>query len=189
MAELIGRDSSLREAVGVFHDAGAFEHAVQDLLTCGFDRADISMLATERTVRGKLGDYYQDTHAAEDDPQAPRQAWVGSGTRTEGRSAIAGVLGYLGAITAAGVVIASGGAAAVAIAAGVVGGGATAAVGASLGRLIERRVGETLRGQLDHGGIVLWVRLQREEQAEPAVEAMRRCGGEDIHVHQLRMAS
>ncbi len=188
MAEAIRRQSELREAVGIFSDAKAVERAVQELLTRGFDQADISLLATERTARDKLGAYSQDTHAAEDDPQAPRQDWISPEARTEGRSALAGMLGYLGALTVAGVVFATGGAAAAAVVAGVVGGGATAAVGATLGRRMDRKIAEAIEYQLDHGGIVLWVRLQRENQVADALEVLRNHGAQDVHIHQFSMA-
>ena len=189
MAQDPVQQNEIDEAVGVFGDARAVERAVEDILTCGFDRADISLLATERTVRDKLGAYYQDTHAAEDDPRAPRRGWVGRVSRREGQSAFAGVLGYLGATATAGVVFATGGAALAAVAAAVVGGGATAAVGAALGRLIDRRVGETMRTQLEHGGVVLWVRLSRDGHADCALEVLRRHGAEDVHLHHLRLVA
>ncbi len=184
MAEAIGGGQQPREAVGVFADAEELERTVQELLTHGFDHADISLLASEGTVRDKLA-RYQDTHVAEDDPGAPRRAWISSETRVEGRSALAGLLGYLGATTVAGVVFATGGAAAAAIAAGVVGGGATAAVGAALGRRLDRRIADALASQLDHGGIVLWVRLRQDEQAPEAIKILRCHGAMDVHLHGL----
>ena len=38
MAEAAGE--TVREAVGVFHDAGSFQNAVEDLLKAGFDRSE-----------------------------------------------------------------------------------------------------------------------------------------------------
>ena len=42
--------TTLREVVGVFHHERALETAIDELQECGFDRAEISLLASERTV-------------------------------------------------------------------------------------------------------------------------------------------
>jgi len=42
--------SSPREAVGVFQNANDLEAAIDDLLSNGFNRAELSLLASEGTV-------------------------------------------------------------------------------------------------------------------------------------------
>ncbi len=46
--------AAVREAVGVFMDEKSYQAAVDDLLSSGFDHADISLLAAEPTVQQKL---------------------------------------------------------------------------------------------------------------------------------------
>ena len=66
----------IREAVGVFHATADMESAIQELQESGFDRAEISLLAGEETVRQKLRHKYYDAKSLEDDPKAPRSAFV-----------------------------------------------------------------------------------------------------------------
>ncbi len=46
---------SAREVVGVFSDADALETAANELLSSGFERARISLLAGESAIVEKLG--------------------------------------------------------------------------------------------------------------------------------------
>jgi hypothetical protein len=57
-----------REAVGVFHDRDAFQNAVEDLMSAGFDRAELSLLAGEQAVEDKLGHAHRRVQELEDEP-------------------------------------------------------------------------------------------------------------------------
>lgn len=174
---------TVREVVALFSDAHQLEAAVQDLLTHRFDHGDLSILATEKVVRSRLGHRIDDTVAASDDPTVPRRAWVEPETRMEGRGALASVLGYFGAVTALGLTFATGGAAAVAIGAALVGAGAGAGVGAGLGKLFDQRLVHEFQGQLDRGGILLWVRVNDDQECETrAMEILGRHGAHHVHV-------
>ena len=50
--------TTLREAVGVFHDADALRSAADTLMLNGFDRADLSILASESAINEKLHGAY-----------------------------------------------------------------------------------------------------------------------------------
>lgn len=186
MVDEPNREMEFREAVGVFMDVGKLEHAIQELLTDeGFDQSDISLLGGERSFE-KLGRTAPvNTREEEDDPDAPRISWAPPEARTEGRGALAGILGYLGAVAAAGVTFATGGAAAIAIAAGLLGGGATAALGVGLGSALDHRYARQLESQIAKGGILLWVRVRDNECERRAAEILRKHGAEDVHVHTL----
>lgn len=69
---------TIREAVGVFHDREAFQNAVEDLMSAGFDRAELSLLAGEQAVEGKLGHAYRRVQELEDEPTVPRAATSGT---------------------------------------------------------------------------------------------------------------
>lgn len=71
-----GDASAVREAVGIFHDAQDFQVAIDELLSSGFHRAELSLLASENVVEEKLGHRYQRVEALADDPSAPRAAYV-----------------------------------------------------------------------------------------------------------------
>lgn len=53
--------SSPREAVGVFRSAEDLQLAIDELLTSGFDRAELSLLASEEAVEKELGHAYRKT--------------------------------------------------------------------------------------------------------------------------------
>ncbi|HSV29409.1 MAG TPA: hypothetical protein VLL76_07615, partial [Candidatus Omnitrophota bacterium] len=75
----------VREVVGLFPDTSAMEHGVEELLRNGFEHGDISLLASERTVREKLGHRLDDPVAAADDPEVPRRGYIGPEAHNEGR--------------------------------------------------------------------------------------------------------
>ena len=50
---------TLTEAVGVFDDAESLEAAVDELLSSGFNQAEISLLASESAVERKLGHRFE----------------------------------------------------------------------------------------------------------------------------------
>ncbi|MEN8197711.1 MAG: hypothetical protein ABFS30_14540, partial [Pseudomonadota bacterium] len=106
---------TIREAVGVFADAPSLEAAVADLEAGGFDRSEISLLASQQAVEEKLGTIYFKVADLEDDPEVPRTAYVSNESMKEAEGALAGGLMYVGAVAAAGAVVASGGGLAAAI--------------------------------------------------------------------------
>lgn len=177
--------ANVREVVALFTDVHALEAAVQDLLTHGFDHGDLSVLASEKVVHERLGHRIDDTAAAADDPNLPRRSWVEPEARMEGRGALASVLGYFGAVTALGLTFATGGAAAIAIGAAVLGAGAGAGVGVGLGKLFDQRLAREFESQLQHGGILLWARLNNDPTCEArAMDVLNRHGGHHVHVHE-----
>jgi hypothetical protein len=174
-----------REAVGVFHEWAQLRAAVDELLLSGFDRAEISMLAGEKVVEHKLGHVYQRVSELEDDMSVPRVAFVGKDSLTEGKASAIGVLGYLGAATAVGAVVASGGALAWVIVAGAAAGGGGAALGTLLARAMGRHHAKDIQSQIDKGGLLLWVRTCDGAREPCAMEILRKHGAEDVHVHDF----
>jgi hypothetical protein len=178
-----------REAVGVFHDERSLQGAVDELLVAGVDRSALSLVAGHRTVEKKLGHYFERVDDIEDDPQMPRQAYVGSDSRTEAKGVVVGGLFYVGAIAAAGAVVASGGTIAAALLGAALAGGAGGAVGVALARIIDRHHARHLQEQLDHGGILLWVRLRGTDEERRVVDLLRARGAGHVHVHAVPAAN
>jgi hypothetical protein len=52
-----------REAVGVFSRSEDLPNAIDELLSSGFHRAELSLLASEHTVEEKLGHRYEKVSA------------------------------------------------------------------------------------------------------------------------------
>jgi hypothetical protein len=69
---------TVREAVGVFNHPEDLQSAIDELLSSGFDRAELSLLASEHVVEQKLGHRYEKVSLLADDPTIPRAAYVSS---------------------------------------------------------------------------------------------------------------
>lgn len=179
------RADTVREAVGVFETADALQEAIDDLLTSGFDRADVSLLAAEKTVDEKLGHKYQKIAELEDEALAPRCCYVSTESLGDAEGGLVGGLLYVGAVAAAGAIVASGGTLAAAVLGAALAGGAGGLVGTALAKLVSDRHARHLQEQLDHGGLLLWVRTRDPEHERRAVDVLKRHSGRDVHVHAL----
>ncbi len=175
-----------REAVGVFEDWSTLEAAVDELKAGGFAGDDISLLAGHVTVEQKLGHMYERVQDMEDDPEAPRTAFVSSKGIGRREDLVIDSLTVMPPLIAAGIVVASAGAVAAAIA-------GTAVVGATLGtvlaRWMDQRHADWLQEQLDRGGILLWVKTPDKEAEKRATDILTRHSGKDVHVHSIPKAA
>jgi hypothetical protein len=185
MAEETSKVQTVREAVGVFHDRAGFQSAVEELMTAGFDRAELSLLASEHAVETKLGHAYRKVQELEDDPTVPRAAYVGDHSLVEARTGVIGGLAYIGAMIGVGAAVASGGTLVAAIAAAALAGGGGGLIGGWATRFLGRDRAAEMQRQLDHGGLLLWVHLRDDAHEQRAVEILRRNGADDVHVHEL----
>lgn len=175
----------LREAVGVFLSADDLQAAIDELLSSGFHRAELSLLAGEDAVNEKLGGCFTSTRALEDDPGVPRSAYVSPEAIGDAQGGIVGALLYAGATFAAGAVVLSGGTVVAALVAATLVGGAGGIVGALLATWLGDHHGRYLQTQIDHGGLLLWVRTRDRQAEERALNILRRHSSQDVHVHTL----
>ena len=178
----MGKDAKVREAVAVIEDVDSLEAVVDELREAGFAADAISLLAGQATVERKLGRMYERVEDLEDDPTAPRTAFVSSRTVEQREGVIMGSMTTLPTLIAAGTVVASAGAVAVAIA-------GTAVTGALIGKVLanwmDKRHATWLEEQLERGGILLWVRTADEVEARLALEILGRYAAHDIHIHEI----
>jgi hypothetical protein len=180
-----GHHSVIREAVGCFRDEAKFLAAIDELLSSGFDRAELSLLAGETSVVEKIGHGYRRVAELEDDVSVPRAAYVSTESIGDAKGGVIGVLVYIGATAAAGAILASGGTLAGAFLAAAMAGGAGGAMGVALARLIGTHHAEHLHRQIDAGGLLLWVHIRDAEHASRAQDILARHGATDIHFHDL----
>ena len=180
---------TIREAIGVFNRPEDLQHAIDELLRSGFHRAELSLLASEHAVDEKLGHRYEKISALEDDPTVPRAAYVSTEAIEAAEGALIGVLRYVGATAAIGAIVVSGGALAAAIAAAVLAGGAGGLIGSILAKWVGDHHAQYLQEQMDHGGLLLWVRVWDAEDERRAVEILRKHSERDAHVHALPAAA
>lgn len=177
--------TTIREAVGVFHDPDSLQEAIDELLSSGFDRAELSLLAGEHAVEEKLGHRYRKVAELEDDPRVPRTAYVSLESIGDAEGGLIGGLMYIGAVVAGGAVVASGGTLAGAFLAAAMAGGAGGLFGSALAKLIDDHHADYLQRQLDKGGLLLWAHVRDREHEQRAKHILERHSGEDVHVHEL----
>ena len=171
------------EAIGVFDSFEDLQKAFYDLRMVGFSRYDISLLGKEEALKEKLGKAYWRSTELEDDPHAPRAAFVSEEAIGELEGSIAGGFFFLGSYVAMGAMLTAASTVAASIAAIAIGGVPAAVIGILLARRINAHHKDYYATQLEHGGILLWVRVRDKEREDLAVKIMKAHSGRDVHVH------
>jgi len=179
------KPDTVREAVGVFHDAETLEDAIEELMVAGFDRAEISLLAGETAVVEKLGHRYRKVTELEDDPDVARAAYVEKDSLVEARAGVIGGLAYVGALAAVGVIVASGGTLGAAILGATLAGGGGGLLGSLVTGWMSRRHADHIEEQLKKGGLLLWVHIKDDEHEKRARKVLEAHSADDVHVHEL----
>lgn len=176
---------SVREVVGVFHDADKLEDTIGDLEAAHFGRPDISIMADHDTVVDKLGHRFSSVAKLEDSPKVPQSVFVRKEDLAEAKAAAIGLPLYLGAAGSALAVVASGGALAFAIAAAAAGGLVGGGVGGVIAKVIGDHHAVTVEKNLESGGILLWVRVSNADREAAALKILNDRGGQDVHSHEI----
>jgi hypothetical protein len=171
------------EAVGVFDSFEALQQAYYDLTMVGFSRHDISLLGSDSALREKLGDRFWHSKDLEDDPTAPRASFVSEEAIGELEGAIAGGFFFLGSYIAMLALLTPVSTLAASAAAIAIGGSPAAVVGALLARRVGQHHKDYYANQIEHGGILLWVRVSDKEREDLAVKILKGHSGRDVHVH------
>jgi hypothetical protein len=166
------------EAVGVFDSFNALQAAFYDLRTVGFHHSDISLLGSKTAIEEKLGKAWWRSPQLEDDPHAPRAHFVSEEAMGElgGFFFLGSYIAMLALLTPASTLAAS-------IAAIAIGGTPSAIIGTLLARRADKHHRDYYANQIEHGGILMWVRTRDDERKKLAVEIMKKHSGRDVHVH------
>ena len=123
---------SIREAVGLFETQAALQAAIDELLSSGFDRADLSLLASEQTIASKLQGHAFTRASLEDDPTTPRGVYISPDAVGTAEGGLISVLAYVGAVASAGVIAIAGGPLTMIVVGAGLAGGAGGLIGAGL---------------------------------------------------------
>ena len=129
---------TVREAVGVFNRPEELQHAIDELLSSGFHRAELSLLAGEQAVEEELGHRYKKISALADHPTVPRAVYVSTEAIGDAEGGLIGGLMYVGGVAAAGLSSPPADTLAVTIAAAALAGGAGGLIGSILGQMDRR---------------------------------------------------
>jgi len=152
----------IREAVGSFPDREHFRNAVTALLAGGFERANLSVLASH------------DSLAVAEDVGSPKEIL---------RAGLSDEIKYIAPLTVAGIIVLSGGPIAAVIA---------ALVGAGLGGVALKDFfddytapshSEDFAAALQAGAALLWVRCSDPDRELTATRILEEAGGRNVHVH------
>jgi hypothetical protein len=175
----------IREVVAAFDSREALENAIEDLQSHGFDRSQLSLLASRATVEDELRHPLENTHELEARPDAPRSEPLAKTDVGNVAGVAVGAPAAFAALSAAGIAAAlTGGVAGVAIAALAAGGG-VGALGGFLAKRYNDHVAADLQMQVEHGGILLWVSLRDPEQESDARALLARHAKGEVHAHDI----
>jgi hypothetical protein len=174
-----------REAVGIFSSPETLQEAIDELLSSGFHRAELSLLASEHAVEAKLLRHYDKASELADNPTVPRAAYVSTEAIGGAEGGLIGGLTYVGATVAAGAIVASGGTIAAVIIAAAVAGGTGGLIGSILAKWVGDHHAYYLQEQMDRGGLLLWVHTRDFALEERAVEILKKHSGKEVHTHAL----
>ncbi len=179
----------VHEVVAVFKDTKSLQNAIDELQNEGFDRSDLSLLASEDVIEGKLGHIYSRVTDLEDDPDAPTIAYISPEALADVKGALIGTPMYFAALLTTGVMTVAGGPLAATIAAVAAAGGAGALLGGILTTFVDKHHAEYIEKQLDHGGLLLWVHTRDSKHEAKAKRILSEYSAHDIHVHRKNVAS
>lgn len=148
------------ELVALFAGRDAFENAVNALLAAGFERPDLSVLAS---------------HESLDAAGRPGKPW------REALPALLGELKYEGPLVASGAIVLAGGTTA-ALMAGLIG---TAVGGLAVRELLDEVTAKPhcadFARSVQIGSIILWVRADTDERRALAQRLLVEAGGTNVH--------
>jgi hypothetical protein len=163
-----------KRVVGVFPSPDALHAAIQALELKGFDRAQFGVLSTHADHQPvSASEAEADPNIETDAPDDPES----SGTIA---AAVVGGLTYLGAMTALGATVLTGGGLGLALLAAVAVGGVGGVGGLLVAAGFHHEHAEHIESQLDMGGLVLWIEPRDPAQQTEAAEAMRVAGATDV---------
>ncbi|CBS86854.1 hypothetical protein [Azospirillum lipoferum] len=153
--------AEVREVVALFSTRAGFNQAVDALLAAGFDRADLSVLASHASLD------------AADPKGRPRD---------EALTGLVGELKYAFPLTTAGLIAIVGGPIEAALAALVAAGVGGAAIKDYLDELTSHPKPDEFTRALEAGGVILWVRVTTPEQEREVSALLDREGGGNVHM-------
>lgn len=152
----------VREVVALFETRDSFDRAVQALLTAGFAREDLSVLASHTSLE-----------VAEKRPATPRD---------EALTGLVGELKYAFPLTTAGLIAIVGGPITASVAALVAAGIGGIAIKDYLDELTSHPATDEFARALEAGGVVLWVRADDSRTELDATAILNREGGKNVHL-------
>ena len=163
--------------VAIFHDADAFVSALDGLISGGFDRAAISVLADHTAIKDHFG-RIPDPETMAERPDTPREDLDTEGALHAAIRFIAETVAVVGEFGAAGVAYAVGGPV------GIASGTATAAdlsINDVMSRYVDRSYHDRFAQSVTDGGAICWVHAASRGEVDRAQKILETKGGADVH--------
>ena len=154
----------VREVVALFETRVAFDRAVAALLAAGFERDDLSVLASHTSLE-----------AADKRPPAPRD---------DALTGLVGELKYAFPLTTAGLLAVVGGPIAAPLAALVAAGLSGVAIKDYLDELTSHPNTDDFSRALEAGGVILWVSVGDAAREAEATRILEQSGGQNVHLSE-----
>ena len=167
-----------RHVIGIFTAVDPFMAVLRELLDEGFHHGDVSILAPHAAVEEHFDHRIPEVRELATRPDTPRETLQTEGTLDSIVRWIAEGASVVSAAFAQGAAYAVGGPVGVATTTG-------AAVESSVERVLSDYVDDQYARQFEEtlkdGGLLCWVRVSSDEQAEKARSILARHGGSLIH--------
>ena len=176
------KTGAVREAVGLFGNSDALQGAIDELLSSGFDRADLSLLGSEDAIEKVVGHAFKRTDL-EDNPATPRGVYVSPDAVGTAEGGLISALAYVGGVATAGMIALAGGPLSLIVVGAGLAGGAGGLLGAGLAKIVGDARAADIHSHLNAGGLLLWVRTWNLDDERRAVGILAKHSGRDIHVH------
>ena len=171
-----------REAVGLFASSDALQGAIDELLSSGFDRADLSLLGSEDAIEKVVGHAFKRAEL-EDNPATPRGVYVSPDAVGTAEGSLISALAYVSGVATAGMIALAGGPLSLIVIGAGFAGGAGGLLGAGLAKIVGDARAADIHSHLNAGGLLLWVRTWNLDDEGRAVGILAKHSGRDIHVH------
>lgn len=152
----------VREVVALFETRADFDRAVAALLAAGFERGDLSVLASHASLE-----------TADERPPTPRD---------EALTGLVGELKYAFPLTTAGLLAIVGGTISAPLAAIVTAGLGGVAIKDYLDELTSHPDTDEFTRALEAGGVILWVRADDTAEEVKAADLLEANGGKNVHL-------
>jgi hypothetical protein len=172
--------TTVREAVGIFASQQNLQAAIDDLLTSGFARCELSLRGAE--THATAGNTPE---ALADDPATPRTDHFCTEALGDAEGSLVGGFAVLPALGAAWAGAAAGAGFLAIGTLTVASGGAGAVVGAALAAMLARHHAANLTGQVTKGGLLMWVRTRSPEFEARALRILSSHAATHVHSHSL----
>lgn len=186
MSEFDTADSyEVREVLGYFENAEAFEDAIERLLQSGINRDAIHLMASHDAVHEKLQHVFGAAKEELEDEKLPEPIYEDRKSLKTEKAMALGMPAYIGGAGAGLAVVASGGTIAFAALAAAACASAGAGVGGLLRGYIGRHHAKYLEQQLSFGHLVVSVELDRKDREPAVIEILNEAGAHSTSAHTV----